>query len=95
MHYVLLYQYVEGILEKRKPFREKHLAILEELYDQGQVIMAGAWANPPDGAAIVFQADNADAVQQFVTRDPYMANGLVLSHSIKEWTVVVGVPSAG
>ena len=90
MYYVLLYDYVEGIVEKRAPFREGHLGLLTELRDKGQVVMAGAWANPPDGAAIVFKADSPEVVEQFVASDPYVANGLVPGHRIKEWTVVLG-----
>lgn len=88
MHYILFYNYVPDILEKRPPHRAAHLSILNELHAAGKVRLAGAYTDPADGAAIVF-SDRA-AAEDFVTRDPYIANGLVTTHRIREWNVVVG-----
>src|SRR5688572_25937297 len=42
MYYMLLYDYVPDVLERRAPFREQHLALLTALHEKGQVPMAGA-----------------------------------------------------
>ena len=88
--FVLFYDYVEGIVEKRAPFRGDHLALANEYLERGELLMAGAFANPVDGAAFVFSVEDRARVEAFVAADPYVANGLVPSWRIREWTVVVG-----
>ncbi|MBM3697505.1 MAG: hypothetical protein FJW78_03365, partial [Actinobacteria bacterium] len=53
-HFLLMYDYVEDILERRAPYREAHLANLTRLKEEGRVVMAGALGDPVTGAAIVF-----------------------------------------
>lgn len=89
-HYVLFYDYVEGIVEKRAPFRADHLAHAGAARDRGELLLAGAWADPVDGAAFVFRADDPARVEAFARADPYVANGLVRGWRVREWTVVIG-----
>ena len=86
---VLLYTYVDDMATKRKPFREGHLAHAKKAEDAGAAILGGAFANPIDGAIIVFNADE-DYIKSFVEMDPYVASGLVSKWEIKAWTPVVG-----
>mmetsp|Transcript_15095 Transcript_15095/g.26913 ORF Transcript_15095/g.26913 Transcript_15095/m.26913 type:complete len:113 (+) Transcript_15095:54-392(+) len=86
-HYLLQYDYVEGILEKRAPHREGHLALAKEYFDKGQIHMGGAYGDLT-GATLVFKCDNDEPLKDFMERDPYFQNGLVSGHRIKEWTVV-------
>ncbi len=90
MYYVLLYDYVKDVAERRAPHREGHLGLLRQLHKDGHVAIAGAWANPLDGAAIVFRGDTPDAAQEFVRADPYVKNGLVAQWRIREWAVAIG-----
>ncbi len=53
-------------------------------------MLAGAFADPVDGAALVFQADDASVVEAFVAADPYVREGLVTNWRIRPWTVVIG-----
>ncbi len=88
--FVLLYDYVEDVVEKRAPFRADHLALANEYLERGELQMAGAFADPVDGAAFVFTVEERARVEAFVAADPYVANGLVPSWRIKPWTVVIG-----
>ena len=88
--FVLFYDYAENVVEKRAPFRADHLALAREYVDRGEIEMAGAFADPVDGAAFVFTVDDRSRVEAFVAADPYVANGLVPSWRIREWTVVIG-----
>ncbi len=90
MYYMLLYDYIKDVATKRAPLRESHLAIVRQLHKDGVVVMAGAFNNPLDGAAIVFKCDTQDEVERFVKIDPYVINGLVTKWRIREWTVAIG-----
>jgi len=90
MYFILFYDYVENILEKRIPHREAHLALATEYVNKGELVLGGAFTNPVDGAAIVFKLKDKALVEAFVDKDPYVINGLVKKWHIREWTAVVG-----
>jgi uncharacterized protein YciI len=89
VHYLLLYDYVENAVERRAPYREEHLRLARGAHERGELVMAGAFADPVDGAAFVFQGDDASAAESFVQSDPYVANGIVTAWRIRPWTVVL------
>jgi hypothetical protein len=90
MHYLLFYDYAENAVERRAPFRDQHLRLAREALERGDLLMGGAFADPVDGAALLFQADDPSVVEAFVRRDPYVTNGVVTRWRIRPWTVVVG-----
>jgi len=90
MYYLLFYDYVENAVERRAPFREEHLRVAGEALERGELLMGGAFAEPVDGAALLFRADGPSVVEAFVRRDPYVTNGVVTRWRIRPWTVVVG-----
>ncbi len=90
MYYVLFYELMEDYLEKRGEFRTEHLALAEKARKAGQMVMAGALANPPDGALLVFKGDGPEVAEAFALNDPYVHNGLIKKWYVREWTVVVG-----
>jgi uncharacterized protein len=90
VYFVLLYHYVDDIEARRGAVRPEHLALVQDFHERGLIVMAGAWANPLDGAAIVFHADDRSVVEDFVARDPYAQTGLVTEWQLREWSVVIG-----
>jgi uncharacterized protein YciI len=90
MYFLLSYDYVENAVERRTPFREAHLALAREASARGELVMAGAFAEPVDGAAFVFRTDDSSVVERFVSADPYVKGGLVRGWRIRPWTVVIG-----
>jgi len=90
-HFALMYDVVDGFIEKRTPVREAHLALVRGAHARGELVMAGALGEPPDGALLVFRGDDADAAERFARSDPYVTDGLVTSWRVRPWTVVVGV----
>lgn len=90
MYWVLFYDYAPDYLERRTPIRPEHFAWANEFRDRGELLMAGAFADPVDGAALIFKADTRETVEGFVAGDPYHRDGLVTGWRIREWTVVIG-----
>jgi uncharacterized protein YciI len=90
MHYVLFYDFVDDYVERRKAFRDEHLAMAWAAEQRGDLVLAGAFAEPVDGAALIFQGDSPAAAEAFAKNDVYMKNGLVKSWRVRPWTTVVG-----
>jgi uncharacterized protein YciI len=90
VHYLLFYDYVENAVERRLPVREAHLTLAREAFARGELLMGGAFADPVDGAVLVFRADSPAVVEAFVAADPYVGSGLVTRWWIRPWTVAVG-----
>jgi uncharacterized protein YciI len=88
----LTYDYVDGMRERRGPYREAHLAHLMDWHERGEVAIAGAVGDPPTGALFVFEVDDPARVEEFATADPYVDAGLVTAHRVSPWTVVAHRP---
>jgi uncharacterized protein YciI len=43
---MLQYSFVEGMLEKRGPYRQEHLDLLTDLTEKKQCLIGGAFAEP-------------------------------------------------
>lgn len=87
--YLLQYEYVPDILEKRGPFRPEHLERATAAKERGSIVMGGALVDPPDGALFIFKVADKQEIDDFAKEDPYVKNGLVPSYSIREWMVVI------
>jgi len=90
VHYLLFYDYVEDAVEKRAPYREEHLRLAGKALERGEFVLGGAYADPVDGAVLVFRCDEPSVVETFVANDPYVKKGIVTAWRIRPWTVVVG-----
>ena len=88
IHQLLIYDYVENIVERRAPHREGHLAYAQRYKDDGRLVAGGAIGDPPHGAVLVFAAD-PDEVEAFAREDPYVQAGLVTAHRVEPWNVVI------
>lgn len=89
-HYLLDYQLVPDYLERRAALRAEHLALTEGPVARGELVLAGALAEPADRALLVWSVEDPSVVAAFAERDPYVREGLVTSWSVRPWTVVVG-----
>jgi uncharacterized protein len=90
VHYLLFYEFVPDYVERRAEFRARHLKLAGEAQARGELILAGAYADPVDGATLLFQCDSREVPERFVASDPYVQAGLVTKWRIREWSTVVG-----
>jgi hypothetical protein len=90
MYYILFYKTAEDYIEKRKPYREQHLAYANEAHKRGELLFAGALAEPSDSAVLIFKCDSPQIIEDFVKNDIYVHNGVVVDWNIHQWNVVVG-----
>lgn len=90
MYYILFYKTVDNYVERRKPFREEHLAYATAANQRGELVMAGALDEPVDSAVLVFKGEKASIAEDFARNDPYVKNGLITEWKVRPWTVVIG-----
>jgi len=91
---VLEYQLVDDYVERRAPLRPEHLELARAAHERGELAQAGALADPPDRALLIWSTGDRSVVEAFVAADPYVREGLVTSSAIRPWTVVVGTGAA-
>ena len=53
-------------------------------------MLGGAFADPVDGAMLLFAGEDRTVAEKFAGEDPYVLNGLVERWHVREWTTVVG-----
>lgn len=95
MYFLLLYDVVDQFTDRRAPYRDAHLALARAASERGELLLAGAFAEPADGAALVFNADDKSVAERFAAGDPYVTEGLVKHWTVRKWNVVAGAASDG
>ena len=94
MHYLLMYDLAPDYLERRATFRNEHLTLAWQAQARGDLVLAGALADPADMAVFQFQGDSPAAAEAFAAADPYVRNGLVKAWRVRKWTTVVGTQAS-
>ena len=89
-HFLLFYQGAPDYLERRPKFRGEHLKHAWAAAARGELVVAGALADPVDGAILMFAGADKAVAEEFARSDPYVTNGLVERWHVREWTTVVG-----
>ncbi|KPA52415.1 YciI family protein [Photobacterium lucens] len=98
MWYVIFSQDVENSLERRMSVREKHLARLKELQEQGRLLVAGPMPaidsdNPGEagftGSTVIAEFDSLEQAQQWADADPYIDAGVYANVIVKPFKKVL------
>ena len=90
MHYLLFYDVVIDYVTRRVPLRAAHVGYACEAIARGELVLGGAFANPPDGAVLLFRGSSPAIAERFAEQDPYVTSGLVKKWRVREWTTVLG-----
>ena len=70
-----------------KRVRPKHQAYLEGLVDAGKCISAGSFLPNDDGGLFLYEAGSLEEAQRLVDDDPYLHEGVILRHQLREYEV--------
>lgn len=89
MYELLFYDVVEDYLERREPLRDAHLALVHAAEARGELLMAGAYGDPVEGALLLFRAADASPAEAFARADPYVSAGLVRHWRVRPWHAVL------
>ena len=98
MWYVINGSDVEDSLERRLSVRAAHLARLQQLKDEGRLLLAGPYpavdSNDPgpagfSGSLIVAEFDSLEDAQAWAKADPYVGAGVYADVSVKPFRKVL------
>jgi len=89
-YYILFYKAAENYVERRAPYRAEHLAYAEAAHARGDLVIAGALADPADGAVLIFRGESPAVAEEFARHDPYVRQGLIPEWHVRSWAVVIG-----
>ena len=98
MWYVINGTDTEDSLERRLSVRSAHVARLQQLKDQGRLMLAGPYpavdSNDPGpagftGSLIVAEFDSLADAEGWAKADPYVEAGVYASVSVKPWRKVL------
>ena len=98
MLYAIISQDVENSLENRKLARPDHIARLNQLQDQGRLILAGPHpsidvSDPGEagfsGSLIVAEFDDLQEAREWADADPYVYAGVYSSVVVKPFNKVL------
>ena len=84
-----MYELVDDYVERRSALRPEHLALARAAQQRGELLLAGALADPYDRALLVFAGEHKDAAEAFARADPYVINGLVTAWMVRQWNEVL------
>jgi uncharacterized protein YciI len=87
MKYVMVYETAPDGLAKARENFPAHRARLDEFHERGQLLMAGPFSDPSEGAIGVFTT--REAAEEFIRDDPFVLNGVVAKWRIQEWNEVL------
>lgn len=88
-YFALFYDVVDDFPNKRTPFRPDHLRHVQQSHDRGDLLLAGALAQPVDAALLIFRANDASVAEDFARRDPYVTAGLVTRWHVRPYLQVI------
>jgi len=98
MLYAIISQDIENSLKKRKSARPDHVARLNQLKDEGRLILAGPHPaidsiDPGEagftGSLIVAEFENLKVARSWADADPYVAAGVYSSVVVKNFNKVL------
>ena len=98
MWYVINATDNEGSLERRLSVRARHLARLQELQNQGRLLLAGPYpavdSNDPgpagfSGSLIIAEFDSLEDARSWADADPYVEAGVYAGVSVKPFRKVL------
>jgi len=93
-HYLLFYEGADDYLLQRAKFRGVHLNNAWEASQRGELLLGGAFAEPVDGAVLLFKGESPVVAENCARADTYVTAGVVRRWRVREWITVVGDQAA-
>jgi uncharacterized protein YciI len=77
---------------REQPFWDEHAAFIDQLVDEGFVLMGGPLLDEggmPQGALLIVNAGDEDEVREKLKNDPWFQRGILKLESVKRWQIFI------
>jgi uncharacterized protein YciI len=86
--YVVLYASAPNVAERAPAHFPAHKARLDDFHARGDLLMVGTFGDPQaEGSMAIFRT--RESAEKFVTGDPFVLEGVVASHELREWNEIL------
>jgi uncharacterized protein YciI len=86
---VVLYTSAPDVLRKAPLHFAGHKQRLDEFHGRGDLLLVGTFGDPQaEGSMAIFASRGA--AEEFVSADPFVLNGVVAAHEIRDWNEIYG-----
>lgn len=75
--------------DRYQEVRPRHREYLRKLAEDGVCLVAGPFADG-SGGVMLFQAEDAEALQKILDADPYHLEGALAERTVREFSPVLG-----
>jgi uncharacterized protein len=77
---------------REQPFWDEHVKFIDELVDDGVVLMGGPLVDErgmPQGALLILNAESENEAREKLKNDPWFQKGILKLESVKRWEIFV------
>jgi uncharacterized protein YciI len=86
--YVVFYEPAEDVMSRAPEHFPAHSERIGEFHARGDILMVGTFGDPQrEGSMAIFPT--REAAEEFVAGDPFVLNGVVRRHELREWNEVL------
>ena len=84
MFHVVFYRSADDVANRAPEHYPAHVERCQEFSQRGTLLAYGTFGDPQtEGSMAIFTA--REAAEEFVTGDPFVLNGVIAGHEIREW----------
>lgn len=86
---VVFYTSAPNVLSKAPAHLPAHKERLDAFHDRGDLLLVGTFGDPQtEGSMAIFTT--REGAEEFVAGDPFVLNGVVAAHEIRDWHEAYG-----
>jgi uncharacterized protein len=73
---------------REQPFWDEHAKFIDQLVDDGFVLMGGPLVDE-SGSLLILNAEDEDEVRDKLKNDPWTTHGILKLESVKRWEIFI------
>jgi uncharacterized protein YciI len=77
---------------REQPFWDEHARFIDELVDEGFILMGGPLVDEyemPHGALLIVNAEDENEVREKLKNDPWFEHAILKLESVKRWQIFI------
>ena len=73
---------------REQPFWDEHAAFIDQLVDEGFILMGGPLVDE-GGSLLIVNAKNENELREKLKNDPWFEHGILKLESVKRWQIFI------